>query len=106
MPNTTTATELQRNFKKVSNKAKKLKQPVVVLSNNKPEGVFMDYEVYKRIILTAKSGLLSGSNKYIRKGKKGSGFDKLFGAWSKEAADEFDRVIEDAFEKVNPEEWK
>jgi len=104
MPNTTTATELQRNFRKVSNKAKRLKQPLIVLSNNKPEAVLMDYEVFERIVLATKSGLLSIS---INKDKKKkSGIDKLFGSWSKEEADEFDRVIEDAFEKVNLEEWR
>lgn len=49
MPHTTTATELQRNYKKVVKRAKALKEPIVVLSNNKPEGVYMDYEVFKSI---------------------------------------------------------
>lgn len=41
-PNTTTIREIQRNYKKVFEKVKKTKEPVVVLKNNKPEVVLVD----------------------------------------------------------------
>ena len=96
MPATTTATELQRNYKKVVKRAKKLKKPLVILSNNKPEGVYMDHDTFK--------------NEYkkvakIKKSEKRD-FSEFLGVWTKEEADEFDRIIEDAFEQVNPEDWK
>ncbi len=44
MPYTTTATELQRHFKKVARRVKRLKQPLVVLANNKPFLLISDYQ--------------------------------------------------------------
>ncbi|OGM20400.1 hypothetical protein A2714_01640 [Candidatus Woesebacteria bacterium RIFCSPHIGHO2_01_FULL_38_9] len=96
MPATTTATELQRNYKKVAKKAKKLKKPLVILSNNKPEGVYIDYETYKR----------EYKNLTSTKKTKRADFSDLSGVWTKKEADEFDRIIEDAFEKVDSEDWK
>lgn len=87
MPITTTATEMQRNYKKVRNWAKKAKVPVMVLANSKPDLVVMDYDVFNRMT------------------KKGN-IEAAFGIWTKEEADEFDRVIEEAFERVNPEDWR
>ena len=96
MPHTTTATELQRNYKKVARRAKKLKEPVTVLSNNKPELVVMDYGAFNS--WQGDKGKMGSKNK--------KGFDNLFGSWSDEEADHFNKVIEDAFERVNPDDWK
>lgn len=100
MPFTTTATELQRNYRRVVKQAKKVGGPVVILSNNKPEGIYVDYEVFK--------------NEYARRVNRGTkkvsgkkkGIKRLFGSWTDEQAEQFDRVIEDAFEQLNPEDWK
>lgn len=95
MPNTTTSTELQRNYKRVASRSRKTKQPVIVLSNNKPEGVYIDYETF--------------SKKYMRKGARRriqKGLLAPFGSWTKEETDAFDKVIEEEFEQINPEGWK
>lgn len=97
MPNTTTSTELQRNYKKVADRSKKIKEPIVVLSNNKPEGVYIDYETFVRNYV--------GKVKH-EKIKLQRGLLRPFGTWTKEEADEFDKVIEEAFEQINPEGWK
>lgn len=34
------------------------------------------------------------------------GIEKAFGSWTKEEGDKFDKIIDDAFEQVNPESWK
>lgn len=94
MPNTTTSTELQRNYKKVVNKSKKTKEPIIILSNNKPEGVYIDYETFTR------------KYKKTSKEKEQGGLLRPFGTWTKEEADKFDKVIEEAFEQINPEGWK
>lgn len=94
MPHTTTATELQRNYKKVVSKAKRSKQPIVVLSNNKPEGIYVDYETFKN------------DYRKVEKTKKAGGMNAAFGSWTEEEAEKFDKIIEDAFEKINPEDWK
>ena len=41
-PRTTTAREIQRNYRKIFDLVKKTKEPVVVMKNNKPEVVIMD----------------------------------------------------------------
>lgn len=41
-PKTTTAREIQRNYRKIFDMVKKTKEPVVVMKNNKPDVVIMD----------------------------------------------------------------
>lgn len=41
-PNTTTAKEIQRNYKKIFDLAKKTKKPIFVLKNNKPDVAIID----------------------------------------------------------------
>lgn len=41
-PRTTTIREIQRNYKKVFEQAKKTKEPIVVLKNNKPDVAVID----------------------------------------------------------------
>jgi len=94
MPATTTATELQRNYTKVLKKAKKLKKPVIVLSNNKAEGVYMDYETYRN------------GYKLKSKSKKKGDLSRFSGVWTKKEADEFNKIIEEEFERTDPEDWK
>ncbi len=96
MPYTTTATELQRNYKKVVKKAKDLGKPVVILSNSQPEGIYLDYKA------------LQDRYELIEKKKKSSksDFSEFLGIWTKEEADAFDRNIDEAFEQVDLESWK
>jgi hypothetical protein len=96
MPHTTTSTELQRNFKKVAARAKKLKEPIVVLSNNKPEFILMDSDSFGR-----KYG------QSIRKNQKAkSGLSSIYGTWTKDEADEFNKNIEEMFEQIDWEMWR
>jgi len=41
-PKTTTARDIQRNYRKVFDEAKKSKEPVFVMKNNKPEVAIID----------------------------------------------------------------
>lgn len=41
-PRTTTAREIQRNYRRIFDFVKKTKEPVVVMKNNKPEVVIVD----------------------------------------------------------------
>ena len=41
-PRTTTAREIQRNYRKIFDEVKKTKEPVVVMRNNKPEVAIID----------------------------------------------------------------
>lgn len=72
-PKTTTARELQRNYKKVFEEAKKTKEPIFVMKNNKPEVAIIDakrleemeavYEVLQSYeeARTGKTKILKGS---------------------------------------------
>lgn len=95
MPQTTTATELQRNYRQVAKRARRTRQPVVVLSNNKPEGVYIDYVTFtNRYRIPVES----------REGKKT--LEKLAGSWTNEETEEFNKVIDEMFEQIDPEMWK
>lgn len=37
--------------------------------------------------------------------KIGHSLDHLFGSWTKEEAEEFDRIIEESFEVIDEEKW-
>ena len=41
-PKTTTAREIQRNYKKIFDEAKRTKEPVFVMKNNKPQVAIID----------------------------------------------------------------
>ena len=92
----TTATELQRNYKMVATRAKKTGKPVIVLSNSKPDGVYLDYKVFES----------KYEIKDIKLNENSRDFFKFSGLWTNEEADEFDKNIEEAFEQVNSEDWK
>jgi len=96
MPETTTSTEIQRNFKKVAARAKKLKKPLVVLSNNKPEFIIMDHDSFGR-----EYGVSP------RKSKKGkTGIDAVFGTWTRKETDKFNKSIEEMCEQIDWEMWQ
>lgn len=44
MPKTVSVSDIQKNYRKVFDSAKKTKEPIVVLSNNKPDVVIIDYD--------------------------------------------------------------
>lgn len=43
-PDITTAQELQKNYRKIFDRVKKTKRPVVVMRNNKPDVAIMDLD--------------------------------------------------------------
>lgn len=103
MPITTTPTELQRNYRNVVKKAKKAKDAVIVLSNNIPEAVYMDYETYVKKLLNvgeidkAKTvGFATANDELL----------SLSGSMSDEEADKLISDIDEMFEKVDKDEWK
>ena len=91
LPNTTTATELQRNYRKVVKRVKKSKKPITVLSNNNPDVVIFDYKTFE---------------KKSRKKRGKNDFSEFSGVWTKKEADGFNKVINEMFEQVNLADWK
>lgn len=93
MPNTTTVTQLQRNYKKVAQRAKALREPLIILSNNSPDGVYLDYETFKNMITP------------LVPRKRESKLADLSGIWTQKEAENFNSVINSSFEKIDSEEW-
>ena len=98
--NLTTATEIQRDYKAVSKRARSSDEALIVMLNNKPDLAVMKYDLYQHLIDN------SISNKRIKKLKKDNDFSEFLGLWTKEEADEFNRVIEEEFEQVDPQDWR
>jgi PHD/YefM family antitoxin component YafN of YafNO toxin-antitoxin module len=48
MPNIASVTDLQRDYKRLTDLAKSTGQPVILLKKNKPEAVLCDYKTYQR----------------------------------------------------------
>lgn len=96
MPATTTATKIQRNYRNVIKKARKSKQPVVILSNNKPSAVLMDYDTYQERERADEQFIL----------RDRGDLSKYRGLWTKKEAVKFNQVIDEMFEQIDPEIWK
>jgi hypothetical protein len=101
LQNLITSTEVQRNYKMVANRAKVLlDEGLVVMTNNKPEFAFMRFDLYDDLISIKRQIQVKN------RAKEKVGLDAVFGTWTKEEADEFDKVIEEEFERIDPEDWK
>lgn len=69
-PRTTTAREIQRNYRKIFDLVKKTKEPVVVMKNNKPEVVIMDAKKLSEMeailaVLEAREEIRAGKGKVL-----------------------------------------
>ena len=53
MLNTVSARQIQREYKKVLEKANKSKKPIVVMSNNKPQGAIIGLDLLEKLQLDA-----------------------------------------------------
>ena len=65
-PRTTTAREIQRNYKKVFETVKRTKEPVFVMKNNKPEVAIVDpkkFEEMRAILAVLQSKAEAGAGK-------------------------------------------
>lgn len=96
--NLTTATEIQRDYKRVSQRARASDEALIVMLNNKPDLAVMKYDLYQHLIDKSKN--------FNSKKTKDNDFSEFLGLWTKEEADDFNRVIEEQFEQVDPQDWK
>lgn len=53
MFNTVSARQIQREYKKVLEKANKTKQPIIVMANNKPVGAVVGLDILERLQIEA-----------------------------------------------------
>lgn len=66
MFNTISARQIQREYKKVLENANKSKEPIIVMSNNKPQGAVIGLDLLEKIRLDA---VLEQALKESREGK-------------------------------------
>ena len=53
MFNTVSARQIQREYKKIFEKANKSKEPIIVISNNKPQGAIIGLDLLEKLRLEA-----------------------------------------------------
>lgn len=75
-PKTTTIREIQRNYKKVFERVKRTKEPIVVMKNNKPDVAIVDVEKLEELEAVASAN--RGYIEYLKgKTKKFSSLAEL-----------------------------
>lgn len=70
-PKTTTAKEIQRNYRKVFDMAKKTGEPIIVMRNNKPDVAIMDAKKLEEMeaifdVLQSREEVKAGKYKLLR----------------------------------------
>lgn len=70
-PRTTTAREIQRNYKKVFAEAKRTKEPIFVMKNNKPEVAIVDAKKLAEMeaiiaVLESRQDVRAGKGRVLR----------------------------------------
>jgi prevent-host-death family protein len=70
MPKTVSVSDIQKNYRKVFNTAKRTKEPVVVLYNNKPDVVIIDYEAFESLRKTAYEAEIEDTLNAVEEGRK------------------------------------
>ncbi|HEX7456594.1 MAG TPA: type II toxin-antitoxin system Phd/YefM family antitoxin [Candidatus Nanoarchaeia archaeon] len=70
-PKTTTARDIQRNYRKIFDEAKKSKEPVFVMKNNKPEVAIIDAKKLEEMeailaVLESREEARAGKAKVLR----------------------------------------
>jgi len=70
-PKTTTAREIQRNYRKVFDTVKKTKEPIFVMKNNKPEVAIIDADQLEEMeavlaVLQSREEMRAGKGKLLK----------------------------------------
>ena len=99
LANITTPTEIQRNYKKVSKRARSLNEALIVISNNKPDLVVMNYDLYLQNFQNDKTRTadsLSANEELL----------SLVGGMTDEEVRKLNKDIDEMNEVIYPEDWK
>ena len=70
MPNTVSVSDIQKDYRKVFNRVKRTKEPVIVLSNNKPDVAIVDYESLEELRTASAEREIKIALKAIKQGEK------------------------------------
>lgn len=70
MPDTVSVSDIQKDYRKVFDRVKRTKEPVVVLSNNKPDVAIVDYESLEKLRKESAERETKIALRAIRQGEK------------------------------------
>lgn len=70
MPKTVSVSDIQKNYRKIFDTAKKTKEPIVVLSNNKPDVAIIDYDSLENLRRIAYEAEIRDALSAIEEGEK------------------------------------
>ena len=77
LPNTVSARDIQRNYRKIFDRVKRLKKPVVVMTNNTPDVVIMNVKELENLYTKAEQTELRQTLQAIKLYKREKGSGKL-----------------------------
>ena len=70
MPKTVSVSDIQKDYRKIFDSAKKTKEPVIVLSNNKPDVVIIDYNSLEDLRKIAYEAEVADTLRAVAEGRK------------------------------------
>ncbi len=70
MPNIVSVSDIQKNYRKVFDRVKRTKEPVVVLSNNKPDVAIIDYDELETLRKIAYEAEIEDTLRVVKEGRK------------------------------------
>ena len=70
MPNTVSVSDIQKNYRKVFDRAKKTKEPIIVLSNNKPDVAIIDYRQLETLRKAAYEAEIEDTLRAVEEGRR------------------------------------
>lgn len=70
MPHTVSVSDIQKNYRKIFDKARRTKEPVIVLSNNKPDVAIIGYDDLESLRKIAYEAEVKDTLKVVKEGRK------------------------------------
>ena len=70
MPKTVSVSDIQKDYRKVFDSAKKTKEPIIVLSNNKPDVAIIDYDSLEDLRRIAYEAEVRDTLRAVEEGRK------------------------------------
>lgn len=70
MPNTVSVSDIQKNYRKVFDRARRTKEPVIVLSNNKPDVAIIGYDELEVLRKVAYDVEVKDALRVVEEGRK------------------------------------
>lgn len=70
MPKTVSVSDIQKDYRKVFDNVKKTKEPIIVLTNNKPDVAIIDYDALEKLRRIAYEAEIEDTLKVVAEGRK------------------------------------